>query len=265
MELRDKLDQTVEFPGIKADPKMKLQELLDHLARQYGLTFDINEAAFRAEMVEDVGNKPVAEEPVPKMISVSLDTVLRKIMSRIPSQSGVTYVVRSDAIEITTRAYVIEGDTFLATRICFSPDGKRVVAANERGQARSWDAHTGQEIVPCTDPPPPRQLQALSPDGQRVARIDGGQAIVEPRVLHTGDLFRRRLAEPVGTHLWHLRLAREARASGDAFALAFHLEPLLVTSLTARAARPRDTFPLWAGRPPLTRATGGGPVRARSR
>jgi tetratricopeptide (TPR) repeat protein len=139
------------------------------------------------------------------------------------------------------------------------PDGKQLVAADAQGQVRSWDARTGQEVVPCTDPPPPPQRQAISPDGQRVVRIDSnGQPVVEPRVLHTGDLFRRRLADPVGTHLWHLRLAREARASADAFALAFHLEPLLLSSFTAQ-----DAFPLWAGRPPLTRAPAGtveGPV-----
>jgi WD40 repeat protein/tetratricopeptide (TPR) repeat protein len=142
--------------------------------------------------------------------------------------------------------------------VCISPDGKRVVAANDRGQARSWDAHTGQEVVPCTDPPPPSQGHAVSPDGELVIRIDNnGHLVVEPRVLHTGDLFRQRLADPVGTHVWHLRLAREARGGGDAFALAFHLEPLLLTSFTQRGARPRDAFPQWAARPPLTRAPAG--------
>jgi WD40 repeat protein len=150
----------------------------------------------------------------------------------------------------------LQGHTNGVTSVCFSPDGKRVVAANDRRQVRSWDAHTGQEVVPCTDPPPPQQQQAVSPDGQRVARIDRSQAVVEPRVLHTGDLFRQRLADPVGTYLWHLGMAREARTNQDAFAMAFHLEPLLLNSFTQRGARPRDTFPLWAQRPPLTRTQG---------
>jgi WD40 repeat protein/tetratricopeptide (TPR) repeat protein/tRNA A-37 threonylcarbamoyl transferase component Bud32 len=156
-----------------------------------------------------------------------------------------------------------QGHSDPVTRVGFSPDAQRVVAANQQGQVRSWDARTGQEVVPCTDPSPPQQAQAISPDGQRVVRIDRGRPVVEPRILHTGDLFRQRLAEPVGAHLWHLRLAREARASADAFALAFHLEPLLLTSFTEWGARPRDTFSLWAGRPPLTRApvgTAGAPV-----
>jgi WD40 repeat protein len=158
----------------------------------------------------------------------------------------------------------LQGDTALVTRVGFSLDGQRVVAADPQGKVCSWDAGTGQEVVPCTDPPPPPQRQAVSPDGQHVVRIDSnGQPVVGPRVLHTGDVFRRRLADPVGTHLWHLRLAREAQAGADAFALAFHLEPLLLTAFTQRGARPRDAFPLWAARPPLSRDAAGtaeGPV-----
>jgi hypothetical protein len=156
----------------------------------------------------------------------------------------------------------LKGHTQPVLSVCFSPDGKRVVAENDRGAVRSWDAHTGQEVVPCTDPPPAARPQAVSPDGQRVVRIESGGPVVEPRVLHTGDLFRR-LDDPLGTHLWHLRLAREAHASRDAFALAFHLEPLLLTAFTVRGARPRDAFPLWAVRPPLGRTqvgAGEGPV-----
>jgi WD40 repeat protein/tetratricopeptide (TPR) repeat protein len=151
----------------------------------------------------------------------------------------------------------LQGHTGPITGVSFTPEGKRVVAANRQGQVRSWDARTGQEVVPCTDPSPPAQPQAVSPDGQRVVRIENGQPVVQPRVLHTGNLFRQRLTDPFGTHVWHLRLACEARASRDAFALASHLEPLLLTSFTQRGARPRDAFPLWAARPPLTRAPAG--------
>jgi WD40 repeat protein/tetratricopeptide (TPR) repeat protein/tRNA A-37 threonylcarbamoyl transferase component Bud32 len=148
----------------------------------------------------------------------------------------------------------LRGQTGKVTGVSFTPEGKRVVATYKEGQVRSWDARSGQEVVPCTDPPPPQQLRAVSPDGHQVVCIDNGQPVVQPRVLHAGDLFRRRLEDPVGTHLWHLGLGREARASADAFALAFHLEPLLLTAFSQRGARPRDAFPLWAARPPLTRA-----------
>jgi WD40 repeat protein/tetratricopeptide (TPR) repeat protein len=150
----------------------------------------------------------------------------------------------------------LNGHTSGVRSVCFSPDAKRVVAGNDRGEVHSWDARSEQEIVPCTDPPPLPRLVAVSPDGQRVVRIDNGRPVVEPRMLHTSDLFRR-LDDPLGTHLWHLRLAREAHASRDAFGLAFHLEPLLLTSFTVRGARPRDAFPLWAGRPPLARTPAG--------
>jgi hypothetical protein len=104
VQLAKKLAQPVDFPGIEADPKMTLQEALDKLAANRGVTFDVNEAAFKAEMVEDVLAKPVAERPIPKMTHVSLDTVLRKILARIPAVSGATYVIRRDGIEITTGA-----------------------------------------------------------------------------------------------------------------------------------------------------------------
>jgi WD40 repeat protein/tetratricopeptide (TPR) repeat protein len=149
----------------------------------------------------------------------------------------------------------LKGYTGRVESVCFSADGMRAVAAGARGQLYSWDALTGQEVVPCTDPRPASRSQDVSPDGQRVVRIDdNNRPVVEPRVLHTGDLFLQRLDDPAGTHLWHLRQAREARANGDTFALAFHLEPLLLTSFTQRGARPRDSFPLWGKRPSLTGA-----------
>jgi hypothetical protein len=111
LQLRDKLDKPVNFSGFDADPKMTLQEALDHLADRYDLTFDVNESAFKAEMVEDVMAKPVANTAIPKMVNVSLDTVLRKILSRIPTQSGITYIIRRDVIEITTGAYALAEKT----------------------------------------------------------------------------------------------------------------------------------------------------------
>jgi hypothetical protein len=106
--LSARLTSRVTFPGWEADPKMIFQEALDKLADLYDLTFDVNEAAFKAEMVEDVLSKPVVERPIPKMANVSLDTVLRKILERIPAQSGVTYVIRRDTIEITTGARLVQ-------------------------------------------------------------------------------------------------------------------------------------------------------------
>jgi hypothetical protein len=103
-ELLERLRAPAKFNGFEADPIMTLQEALDNLADRLDLTFDVNEAAFKAEDIDDVLAKPVAERAIPKMIDVSLDTVLRKILARVPAESGVTYVVRDSAIQITTVA-----------------------------------------------------------------------------------------------------------------------------------------------------------------
>jgi len=52
----------------------------------------------------DIASTPVAEKPIPKMTHVRLSTVLKKILERVPSMSGATYVLRRDGIEITTEA-----------------------------------------------------------------------------------------------------------------------------------------------------------------
>jgi tetratricopeptide (TPR) repeat protein len=103
-ELREALSKPVKFKGFEADPKMTLEEALNHLADRYDLTFDVNEAAFKSEMVDDVLQKPIAEKAIPPMFNVSLDTILRRILARVPSQSGTTYIIRRDVIEITTLA-----------------------------------------------------------------------------------------------------------------------------------------------------------------
>jgi hypothetical protein len=105
--LAARLKQPVDFKGIEADPKMTFQEALDVLAKDYGLKFDINEAAFREEMVDDVESRPVVEKAVPKMSQVPLETVVRKILARVPAQSTTTYIIRHDAIEVTTGANLI--------------------------------------------------------------------------------------------------------------------------------------------------------------
>jgi WD40 repeat protein/tetratricopeptide (TPR) repeat protein len=135
----------------------------------------------------------------------------------------------------------------------FSPDGRRVLAVTTSGEVRAWDAQTGQPILPCTDPPPPPQEQAVSPDGRRLVRIVNGHPVVQPRVLQPDDWFQRRLQDQARTHFWQLGMAQQARQANDAFALHFHLKPLLLTAFTRWRDRPHDSFPFWAWRPPLTR------------
>ncbi len=110
LELRDKLGQTVDFEGLD-DNKATLLDALDLLRTRYKLTFDVNESAFKAEGVEDPLSKPVADRPIPKMFGVSLATVLNKILSRVPTTSGATYIIRRNLIEITTTKFQIAEKT----------------------------------------------------------------------------------------------------------------------------------------------------------
>jgi hypothetical protein len=102
-EVRKKLAATVNFSGFD-DPEVKLEEALQHLTKLYDVTFEINDQAFRDEMIDNVADKPLGKA-IPKMTGVPLETVLRRILARIPAPSGTTYIVRGGIAEITTRHY----------------------------------------------------------------------------------------------------------------------------------------------------------------
>ncbi len=102
-ELADALNKTVKFQGFE-DPKTTLVEALDQLAKRYDLSFDVDEKAFKLDMVPDVLKTEIAQpNPVPEMVA-TLDMVLRKVLSRVPAESGATFVIRREVIEITTVA-----------------------------------------------------------------------------------------------------------------------------------------------------------------
>jgi hypothetical protein len=107
--LRDRLSDTVNFDGFD-DPRFTLQDALDYLADRYDLSFDVLEFAFKAQVGDrSVLAEPIATTPIPKMKGVSLATVLRKILGRIPSVPGkeATYIIRRDQIEITTADFAV--------------------------------------------------------------------------------------------------------------------------------------------------------------
>jgi WD40 repeat protein len=80
--------------------------------------------------------------------------------------------------------FTLKGDTDKVSSLGFSADGKRIVAKSAKGEIRSWDALKGQEVLPCTDPPPPDgQREVVSPDGKLRIWADGANV----RALHTGD------------------------------------------------------------------------------
>lgn len=106
VQTRQSLSESIRYAGLD-DPKATLDEALSQLAKtnkRLHLNFDLNENAFRDDKLVDVQKYEIANpNPLPPM-DTSLDTVLRKILSRLPAKSGATYVIRRDgAIEITTQ------------------------------------------------------------------------------------------------------------------------------------------------------------------
>jgi RNA polymerase sigma factor (sigma-70 family) len=113
---RERLMQPFDFPGFP-DARTTLEEALDYMTKRYGLTFRVNEGAFMAEQVQDVLNTPITEkQPVREMKAVSPEVVLRLILDRVASDSGTTYLVKPDGIEITTVRYSTPGEWPAAER-----------------------------------------------------------------------------------------------------------------------------------------------------
>jgi hypothetical protein len=102
-EVRKKLAATNAFGSID-DPEVKLEDALQLLLGRNGLAYEVNEQAFKDEMVDNVLDRAIGKA-IPKMTNVSLETVLRRMLARIPSSSGTTFVVRGGVVEITTRRY----------------------------------------------------------------------------------------------------------------------------------------------------------------
>lgn len=103
-EIAAQLAKVIDFSGVD-DPKATLLDVLDSLGKLHRITFDVNESAFKAEEVDAVLKTEIANPtPIPPM-KVSLEYVLTKIFSRVPTKSGVTYLIRRDRVEITTGAY----------------------------------------------------------------------------------------------------------------------------------------------------------------
>jgi hypothetical protein len=99
-ELRHRLSNTINFQGYD-DARMTLNDALENLSKRYNLAFDINEKAFEADGVQEVGRKTIVETPIPAM-HTTINSVLRKILRRLPADSGATFFIRGDAIVITT-------------------------------------------------------------------------------------------------------------------------------------------------------------------
>lgn len=94
-QLKAKLNQRVTLEkGFEANTR--LTDALDFLSARFDLTILVDEQAFDADIgVKEVQNTPVQ---LPKMVNVTLGTVLRLLLSKIPG----TYLIRRDYIEVTT-------------------------------------------------------------------------------------------------------------------------------------------------------------------
>lgn len=104
LSLFQKLNQRVKFEGF-AGNNMTLGQALDKLAKLGDVDFDVNAKAFQAENIQDVLSTEITVgNPIPAMKNVRFRTLLSKVLARVASESGTTYLVRDDTIEITTEA-----------------------------------------------------------------------------------------------------------------------------------------------------------------
>jgi hypothetical protein len=128
-----KLFRRVDFAGYE-DPRMTFTDALDDLTKKYGVPFLLNEKAFKYENVQDIGKTPITEAtPIPAMKNARIDTVLRQILSRIPVPSGATFLVRRDAVEITT-------GTFFQGEVWENPqDGSRLPVVQVLADKQPFD------------------------------------------------------------------------------------------------------------------------------
>jgi serine/threonine-protein kinase len=100
--VQEKPYQVVNYPGLKADPRATLQEVLDELAGRYGLTVDVDERAFRAEGVQDVLSRPAAAKAIPAMSDVTLGRVVQKVLANVSCPVAIAHHFQKDRLVITT-------------------------------------------------------------------------------------------------------------------------------------------------------------------
>lgn len=98
------LNRKEDFAGFD-DPKTTLGEALASLGKLYKVSLEVDEKAFKADMVMDVLKTEIAQaSPIPALKQASLERVLRKVLARVAAASEACFVVRKDHIEITTGA-----------------------------------------------------------------------------------------------------------------------------------------------------------------
>jgi hypothetical protein len=99
-EVAAKLNKIIDWQGID-DVKVTLQEALDAIAKMERLTFDIKVGALD-ETVDYIAKTEIANPNPLLPMKTSVATILKRILARVPAQSGATWLIRRDHIEITT-------------------------------------------------------------------------------------------------------------------------------------------------------------------
>jgi hypothetical protein len=104
--LRDKLDKPTNFKG-NDDPKLTCIEFLNFLSERYDVSFEVNDRAFEEDGISEVLKSEITKnEPLAPMSDTTLRQILTKVLTRLEPKSRATFLIRKDAIEITTEAAV---------------------------------------------------------------------------------------------------------------------------------------------------------------
>jgi RNA polymerase sigma factor (sigma-70 family) len=102
-ELRDALTRTTTYDGID-DPKATLQDALDQLRAKYNIEIIVNEQSYATNKPSGILQLEIAAPmPLPPM-KAPLDTILRKILARLPGECESTYFIRDGHVEILSSA-----------------------------------------------------------------------------------------------------------------------------------------------------------------
>jgi hypothetical protein len=107
-ELRDLLNKSFNWDPIEVDPAITLDLVLEQLSKKTNITFDIDDRAFKLDQTNEVEKTPIVDKaPIPGG-NYTLGTRLKKILARVPSGEGATYLIRRDVIEITTVKFQLQ-------------------------------------------------------------------------------------------------------------------------------------------------------------
>lgn len=105
-DLKGRLNKQTNFRGLDG-PRMTLNEALELVAKQYDLTFDVNERAFKFDNLTDVLKTEICNPPIPAMEKVPLAKVIEAILARIPAPSKAAYRLTPQGdIEISTTIFL---------------------------------------------------------------------------------------------------------------------------------------------------------------